>query len=276
MDQVMHDIRNVFNHELEVRLSEPFIKIAETICDTSSVKAQCETPNGKNKLTMLAKPLEKNVSQHLEMRAGDLLGIESSLEQLGWDALSANNVWAFGPQDAGTNVLVDYSLDFEMDKPKVGMVKNSIVQGFKWATREGPLSDEPMKNVSFHFLGGLFANEPIYRGGGQIIPTSRRVCYSSFLLGNPRIMEPVNKAEILCPYDCMEVIQGILFKRRAHITHEEPKAGTPHHCVHVEIPVLESFGFETDIRTQTMGQAMVLQQFDHWAVSPGDPLDKNI
>lgn len=62
-------------------------------------------------------------------------------------------------------------------------------------------------------------------------------------------MEPVNKAEIICPQDCMSVIQSILFKRRAHITMEEPKGGTPFHSIHVEIPVLESFGFETDVRT---------------------------
>ena len=36
------------------------------------------------------------------------------------------------------------------------------------------------------------------------------------------------------------------------------------------------FGFETDLRTFTQGQAMVHSVFDHWAVVPGDPLDKNI
>ncbi|KAI2490378.1 Elongation factor G [Fragilaria crotonensis] len=42
------------------------------------------------------------------------------------------------------------------------------------------------------------------------------------------------------------------------------------------IPVLDSFGFETDLRTFTQGQAMVHAVFDHWNVVPGDPLDKNI
>jgi U5 small nuclear ribonucleoprotein component len=39
---------------------------------------------------------------------------------------------------------------------------------------------------------------------------------------------------------------------------------------------LDSFGFETDLRTFTQGQAMVHSVFDHWAVCPGDPLDKTI
>jgi len=37
-----------------------------------------------------------------------------------------------------------------------------------------------------------------------------------------------------------------------------------------------SFGFETDIRTHTSGQAMVLSCFDHWQEVPGDPMDKSI
>ena len=61
------------------------------------------------------------------------------------------------------------------------------------------MSEEPIKNVAFKFLGGTFADEPVYRGGGQVIPTARRICYSSFLLANPRIMEPMNQAELVCP-----------------------------------------------------------------------------
>lgn len=37
-----------------------------------------------------------------------------------------------------------------------------------------------------------------------------------------------------------------------------------------------SFGFETDMRSFTQGQAFCQQVFDHWAVAPGDPLDRNV
>lgn len=36
------------------------------------------------------------------------------------------------------------------------------------------------------------------------------------------------------------------------------------------------FGFETDLRTHTVGQAMVLSHFNKWALAPGDPLDRSI
>jgi len=83
-------------------------------------------------------------------------------------------------------------------------------------------------------------------------------------------------AEILTPQDCIEAIYNVLIRRRAHVIFEEAKPGTPLHVLKVEIPAIESFGFETDLRTYTMGQAMVLQQYSHWNIVPGDPLDKSI
>jgi translation elongation factor EF-G len=35
------------------------------------------------------------------------------------------------------------------------------------------------------------------------------------------------------------------------------------------IPVMDAFGFETDLRTHTHGQAMCLSVFDHWELVPG-------
>ena len=80
--------------------------------------------------------------------------------------MTASSVWAFGPSDAPSNILVDYSLSYETDTQKLDVVKNSIVQGFQWATKEGPLCEEPIKNVNFKFMGGNFADEPAQRGGG--------------------------------------------------------------------------------------------------------------
>ena len=39
---------------------------------------------------------------------------------------------------------------------------------------------------------------------------------------------------------------------------------------------MDSFGFETDLRTHTQGQAYCQSVFDHWQIVPGDPLDRSI
>lgn len=190
--------------------------------------------------------------------------------------LFAGSVWAFGPDALGPNVFLDDTLATEVDKSLVGAVRNSIIQGFQWGAREGPLCDEPMRSVKFKLTDAVIATEPLARGGGQVIPTARRVCYSSFLMASPRLMEPVYYVEIQTPADCISAIYTILARRRGHVTADIPKPGTPIFIVQAFLPIVESFGFETDIRVHTQGQAFCCSIFDHWQVVPGDPLDKNI
>merc|ERR1712080_675788 len=41
--------------------------------------------------------------------------------------------------------------------------------------------------------------DAIHRGGGQIIPTTRRVCNAAALLAQPGLQEPMYLVEIQCP-----------------------------------------------------------------------------
>jgi len=193
-----------------------------------------------------------------------------------WDLLAARSIWAFGPDTTGPNVLVDDTLPTEVDKTLLYSVKDSIVQGFQWGTREGPLCDEPIRNVKFKILDAKIAKEAINRSRAQIIPTARRVAYSAFLLATPRLMEPIYFAEIQAPADCVSAIYNVLGRRRGHVTSSVPKPGTPLYTVSAFIPLIDSFGFETDLRTHTQGQSFCLSVFDHWEIVPGDPLDKTI
>ena len=68
--------------------------------------------------------------------------------------------------------------------------------------------------------------------------------------------------------DCISAIYTVLGKRRGHVTADVAKPGTPIFLVKAFLPVLESFGFETDLRYHTQGQAFCLSVFDHWQVCP--------
>ena len=127
-------------------------------------------------------------------------------------------------------------------------------------------SNLAIRNVKFRILDASIALEPIYRGGGQIIPTARRVCYSSFLMATPRLMEPVYAVEIQAPSDCLAAIYEVLSRRRGHVTQDIPKPGSPLYTVKALLPVIDAAGFETDLRVHTQGQAFCQQVFDHWQV----------
>lgn len=61
MDQIIHDLRKIYA-EIEIKVSEPFVSICETVQETSSVRCFGETPNKKNKIFMMAEPLEKGLA----------------------------------------------------------------------------------------------------------------------------------------------------------------------------------------------------------------------
>ncbi|KAH8835020.1 Calreticulin family-domain-containing protein [Flagelloscypha sp. PMI_526] len=280
LDCVMHDLRKLFS-EIEIKVSDPVTKFCETVLETSALRCYADTPNKKNKITMIAEPLERGVATDIErgrvsMRMTPKERGTFFQKEHSWDLLASRSIWAFGPDESGPNVLLDDTLPSEVDKKLLATVKEHIKQGFQWGAREGPLCDEPMRNVKFRILDASLAQEPIFRGGGQIVPTARRVCYSSFLMAAPRLMEPVYYVEVQAPADCISAVYTVLARRRGHVTQDLPKAGSPLYTVKALIPVIDANGFETDLRTATQGQAFCLQLFDHWQIVPGDPCDSSI
>ncbi|KAG6613343.1 U5 small nuclear ribonucleoprotein component [Phytophthora cinnamomi] len=255
-DCILHDLRRMYS-EIEIKVADPVVAFSETVAETSSVQCFAETPNQKNKVTMISEPLDVGLAQDIEAGA---IKLDMSKKDVAsffqtnykWDALAARSVWAFGPESNGPNVLLDDT------------------------RHRRPLCDEPIRNTKFKILDATIASEPIHRGGGQVIPTSRRVAYSAFLTATPRMLEPMYALEIQCPADTVSSLYQVLSRRRGHITHDAPKAGSPLYTVRGFVPVIESFGLETDLRVFTQGQAFITQVFDHWAVVPGDPLDTNV
>ena len=61
-------------------------------------------------------------------------------------------------------------------------------------------------------------------------------------------------------------IQPLFFCLRGHVTQDAPIPGSPLYTIKAFIPAIDSFGFETDLRTHTQGQAFSLSVFHHWQV----------
>lgn len=89
-------------------------------------------------------------------------------------------------------------------------------------------------------------------------------------------MEPVYACSMTGPADSVSPLYTVLARRRGHVLADGPIAGTPLYSVRGLIPVIDSFGFETDVRIYTQGQATISLVFDRWSVVPGDPLDREV
>lgn len=131
---------------VDIKVADPVVSFCETVVETSSLKCFAETPNKRcvsfsialkknfkklfekyfidllfyrNKLTMIAEPLEKGLAEDIE---NEVVQITWPRKRLGeffqtkydWDLLAARSIWAFGPDATGPNILVDDTLPSEV------------------------------------------------------------------------------------------------------------------------------------------------------------------
>lgn len=281
LDCALHDLRTLHS-DIEIKVADPVASLQETVTDTSLMNILVETANKRNTFSLVAEPLEDAVIADIDARHVNLTQYNNKdvaayfKSHYGYDPLTAHNLWAFGPGDQDPCLLVNNTLPMQTDAKQLGQIRESVIQGFKWGSREGPLCDEPMRGVKVRLLDVSLSNEAIHRGGGQVIPAIRRGVYSSFLLASPRLLEPVYLAEITAPADCVQAVYPVLSRRRGHIVKDAPKPGAPFYTIQAYLPAMDSFGFETDLRSYTLGQVFCQTVFDHWAVVPGDPLDRSV
>jgi elongation factor 2 len=179
-------------------------------------------------------------------------------------------LWCFGPETTGPNLLTDATQAVQY----LSEIRDSLEAAFQWASKEAVMTEENMRGIKFNIQDIVLHADAIHRGGGQIIPTARRVYYASQLTACPRFQEPVFLCEIQCPDDAMGGIYTCLTQRRGVVIGEEPVAGTPLVIVKSYLPVAESFGFTQHLRAQTSGRAFPQCVFDHWDTIATDPLEE--
>jgi elongation factor 2 len=258
-----------------LRISDPVVAYRETVTAKSSITALSKSPNKHNRLYMTAQPLGEELSQDIEsgkVNARDDFKARARVlvKEYDWDISDARKIWCFGPDTSGANILVDQTKAV----PYLHEIKDSVVSGFQWATREGPIAEEPMRSCRFNIMDVILHGDAIHRGGGQVIPPVRRVLYAASLLANPGLLEPVFLVEIQVPEQAMGGVYAVLTRRRGHVFNEEQRPGTPSFTIKAYLPIAESFGFLADLRQATGGQAFPQSVFDHWQILPGgSPLD---
>jgi len=257
-----------------LKKSDPVVSYRETVSAESDQVCLSKSPNKHNRLYMKAVPMPDGLADDIEK--GDINARDEPknrgkllADKFGYDVNEARKIWCFGPDGTGPNIVVDVTKGVQY----LNEIKDSVVAGFQWATKEGVLCDENMRGCRFDLHDVTLHADAIHRGGGQIIPTARRVFYASILTAKPRLLEPVYLVEIQCPEAAVGGIYGVLNRRRGHVFEESQVAGTPMFVVKAYLPVNESFGFTADLRSNTGGQAFPQCVFDHWQILPGDPFD---
>jgi len=270
----LKDLTEDFMGGAPLHVSEPVVSYRETISDESR-QVMSKSPNKHNRLYVIAKPMADGMAEAIdEGKIGprDDVKVRSKLlqESYGWGKGEGTKIWCFGPDTLGPNIFMDGSKGVQY----LNEIKDSCVTAFQWASREGPLAEENMRNVQVEIQDVTLHSDAIHRGGGQIIGTARRVIYASLLAADPRLTEPIFLVEIQCPENALGGIYSTLNQKRGHVFDEVQRPGTPIYNIKAYLPVGESFGFTSELRANTSGQAFPQMVFDHWETLGQDPMDE--
>jgi translation elongation factor EF-G len=281
MDCLLHDFRILYGG-IDIKVSDPMVKFNESTDELSKIKLVTKSNNGKNSISIIAEPLNEKIAS--DIRNG-ILSIKRDSprkfakklrDKYQWDSFAARSVWSIGPDEQGTCLFCDDTLPTEVDKTLLQSFKNTILKGFQWAVKEGPLCDEPVSDVKFSIIDVKFADEESDRNDAQIIQMIRKACHGALLIGVPKLLEPIYQIESISHLDALDALERLIDKRRGFVIAKDRIEGTPLWKVNGLIPVIESVGLETDLRLSTRGLAYPQMIFSKWDKVPGDPLDDTV
>lgn len=253
--------------------SEPVVSFRETVIAATPEPLLAKSQNKHNRFWMSASPMGDDLVNQIEDGAiGPATDAKDRARALiddhGWDASSAKKIWAFGPEAAagtGTSTLVDETKAVQY----LNEVRDLATNGFAWAAGAGPLCGEALRGVKFSLTDAQLHADGVHRRGAQVIPAVRRALNAAMLAAEPRLLEPVYKVEIQAPESAISGIYSTLAARRGQVVGQDVASNGQLYTVTGHLPVVESFGFTADLRSQTSGQAFPQCTFSHWEVVPG-------
>ncbi len=154
------------------------------------------------------------------------------------------------------------------DKITGGVIPSNFIpaieKGYRASLEKGPVAGYPVVNLK------IVVNDGSYHAVDSS-DLAFRICAQTSLRENfprtkPALLEPIMKIEIECPESFQGSVVGDLSSRRGLITSTETSGAS---CViHGEVPLAETFGYSSDLRSMTQGQGVFSMEFAKYKKVP--------
>ncbi|MFK5927311.1 MAG: elongation factor G [Desulfuromusa sp.] len=90
--------------------------------------------------------------------------------------------------------------------------------------------------------------------------------------GKPTLLEPVMALELISPSDYTGRVMSSLNQKRGQVEGITSRPGQD--CIRATVPLLEMFGYMTELRSATKGQGSFTMEFSHFDQAPPETLKK--
>jgi elongation factor G len=146
----------------------------------------------------------------------------------------------------------------------------AIEQGVRSALESGVLGGYPVIDVRVNLLGGDYhevdSSEMAFKTAGSM------AFQQAMERADPVLMEPVMRLEISTPEEFYGDVLGDISARRGHVTEYDQRGNLK--VIRALVPLANTFGYATDLRSLTQGRASYSMEFDHYEEVPRSEAEK--
>jgi elongation factor G len=140
----------------------------------------------------------------------------------------------------------------------------SVEKGVKEAMEKGVLAGYPIKDIRVTLFDGSYhevdSSDIAFKIAGAI------ALQEAVKQGNPILLEPIMKVEVVIPPEFLGDVTGDLSSRRAKIEEVFDRGMTK--VIRAKVPLAEMFGYVTVLRSLTQGRGTSLMEFSHYEPLP--------
>ena len=140
----------------------------------------------------------------------------------------------------------------------------AIEKGVRERMETGVVAGYPLRDVKVTIIDGSYhdvdSNEMAFKIAGSMGFSD--ACKKA----DPVLLEPIMKVEVLVPQEFMGDVIGNLNGRRGKVQGMKVRAGAQ--AIDAAVPLMEMFGYATDLRSRTQGRATYSMEFDRYEQVP--------
>lgn len=174
--------------------------------------------------------------------------------------------------------LGDNDKAYEFEQVVVGgaVPKNyfpAVEKGIQESVVRGPLAAYPVVGVKATLYDGSYhevdSSEMAFK------TASIQAFKKGFLEASPVLLEPIESLKVTIPDSYTGDVMGDLNKRRGRVLGMNP-TGNGKTCIEAEVPMMELYGYGTDLRSMTGGRGTYLYEFVRYEQCPSDVQSKEV
>ncbi len=139
-----------------------------------------------------------------------------------------------------------------------------VEKGFRDSMAKGPLADFPVVGVKMDLIDGSYHD----------VDSSERAFYiaacdcfrETMRASSPVLLEPIMRCDIECPENDQGSVVGDIISRRGLVTQTDARDNVSY--ITAEVPLANTFGYATDLRSMTKGQGTFAMELAKYSVVP--------